>query len=412
MVLDYIFVILILGFFILVNRRIGLSYLNPSVFLLFVWLAFYFMHWMIGQGMFISLDSIIVVLCLLLSFNIGEIIYLFASRGSLHYIWELKGDRLTQKRMRWFLVVSILVSLLFSLLYAYIFLQYFGGISYYLASDVRSAVVDLSVPIWVRLPLLFSYSLLLISAVYYFQYNIKRYMLLSTLPILIMGIVQNGRAGILMVVVIIFMAIILRETVKEKRNVKRTLVKYGIGIVIIGFAIFVGGAMFRYRNMETDGNAFFIDSFSSYLLGGISAFDTYIHQTDVLDTGYGRYSFSALYDLLGLAKNEYGVYTEYLVYDAEGSTTNIYTAFRQMIDDFGKLGSVVYMCVLGFIGGREWSRARYGDNLAIPFMLLFYMYLFHTPLLAVTVHNSILFSFVVPSVFLVFFSKKVFRWKS
>lgn len=411
MVLDHIFVISLLGFFILVNRRIGLSYLNPSVFLLFVWLAFYLMHWMIGQGMFISLDSIAVVLWLLLSFNIGEIIYLYASTGSVHYIWELKGDRLTRKRMKWFLVISIMVSLLFSLLYARIFLQYFGGISAYLTSDVRSAVVDIPVPIWVRLPLLFSYSLLLISAVYYYKFDIKRYMLLSSLPILIMGVVQNGRAGILMVVVIIFMAIILRDTIKEKKNVKRTLVKYGIGVATIGFVIFVGGAMFRYRNMETYGHTFFLDSFRSYLLGGISAFDTYIHQTDILDMGYGRYSFSALYDLLGLAKNEYGVYTEYLVYDAEGSTTNIYTAFRQMIDDFGKFGSAVYMCVLGFIGGREWSRARYGDNLAIAFMLLFYMYLFHTPLLAVTVHNSILFSFVVPSAFLVFFSKKKYLWK-
>ena len=409
--LVHIFIVFTLGIILLINRRFGLTFLNPSIFLLCVWFFFYLAHWIIGKGMFISIESIIVVIWMLLSFNIGELIYLAFSKDKVNAIRVLKEDSITQKKIRRIIIVFSIISLLFSLLYARIFLQSLGGFVAYMAADIRSATLEIAVPLWVRIPLLFSYSLLLVSAVYYYNYGEVKYMLISALPILIMSIVQNGRAGTLMVVVIIFMAIILCAIVKEHRSNKKTLIKYGTYIAIVGFVIFIGGALLRYRNAEVDDNSFFLDSFKSYLLGGISAFDTYIHKPDTPGLGYGRYSFSSLYGLLGIAVNEVGVYTNYLEFNSEGSTTNIFTALRQMIDDFGFIGASIYMLALGFIGGKEWSRAKRGDHLALSFMLLFYMYLFHTPLLAVTVHNSILFSFFVPAILLKQFSKRIYLWK-
>lgn len=388
-----------------------MSFLNPSLFLLSVWFFFYCTHWLLGEGMFISFESLMVVVWFLISFNIGELCYLFFSKSKLQYIWLIKDDICTLRKLKKFILYFSLVSLLFSLLYARIFIQYFGGITSYLLADVRSAVVDIPIPIWIRIPLLFSYTLLLISAVYYYKCDDIKYMLISSIPILIMSVAQSGRAGLLMVVVILFMAVIVREIINERKNEKKTFVKYGIYICLVGFIIFIGGAILRFRNMEIDSNSFFINSFKSYLLGSLSAFDVYIHNPDTPDIGYGRYSFSSLYGLLGIAQNEYGVYTNYLVYDIYGSTTNIFTAFRQMIDDFGILGAAIYMFVLGFLGGREFLRTKHGDHIAISFMLLFYMYLFHTPLLGVTVHNSILFSFFIPSLLLVPFCKKRFLWK-
>lgn len=410
--LEHIFIVFTLSILLLVNRKFGLSFLNPSLFLLSVWLFFYLAHWIIGQGLFISIESIIVVILMLISFNIGELIYLAVSKDRVNAIRVLKDDWITQKIIKRIIIVFSIISLLFSLLYARIFLQYLGGFAAYMVADIRSEVLDIAVPLWVRIPLLFSYSLLLISAIYYYKYDEIKYMLISALPILIMSIVQNGRAGTLMVVVIFFMAIIVRAIVKEHRSKKKTLVKYGTYIAIVGFVIFIGGALLRFRNAEIDGNSFFLDSFKSYLLGGVSAFDTYIHKPDTPSLGYGRYSFSSLYGLLGIAINEVGVYTNYLVFNSEGATTNIFTALRQMIDDFGFIGASVFMLILGFIGGKEWSKAKRGDHLALSFMLLFYMYLFHTPLLAVTVHNSILFSFFVPAILLKQFSKRVYLWKN
>ena len=361
--------------------------------------------------MFISFKSILIVIWLLFSFNIGELFYISEKKGICSNVWALKDDTQTKKTIRKFILLFSFVAIIFSILYARIIIQSVGGFASYLLVDVRAATFETIVPLWIRIPLLFSYSLVLISAIYYYSFGEIKLMLLSTMPILISGLAQNGRAGMLMVVVIIFMAIIVRSIIKEKKNKKKTLIKYGLYLAIVGTFIFIGGAILRFRNMETEGSSFFIDSLKSYLLGGISAFDTYIHNPDTSGLGYGRYSFSALYGLLGIATNEVGVYTNYLTFDVDGDTTNIFTAFRQMIDDFGIIGASVYMFVLGFIGGKEWSKAKYGDQLAISFMLLFYMFLFHTPLLAVTVHNSILFSFVVPSIILKYFSKRIPIWK-
>lgn len=406
MFLEHFFIVFVLSLLVLINRRFGMSFLNPSLFLLLVWLMFYFLHWIIGEGMFISFDSIIIVICFLIAFNIGEIVYLYASKDRVKSVWVLKDSHGNEKKLRRFILYFSIISLIFSLLYARLFLQHLGGFAAYLMADIRSEALNITVPFWIRIPLLFSYSLLQVSAVYYYKFGQIKYMLICTLPILIMSIVQNGRAGVLMVVVIVFMAIIVRSIIKERKNKKKVLIKYGSYLAIVGFIVFIGGALLRYRNSQTEGS-FFLDSFRSYLLGGVSAFDTYIHKPDTSSLGYGRYSFSALYDLLGIAKNEVGVYTNYLVFNSNGDTTNIFTAFRQMIDDFGELAASLYLFVLGFIGGKFWSRIKRGDQLAISFMLLFYMYLFHTPLLAVTVHNSILFSFFVPTFLLLPFSKKI-----
>ena len=407
MFLQHLYIVFMLLILMFANKRMGLSLLNPSLFLISIWFFFYIVHWLIGDGMFISFKSTTVALWLLFSFNFGELYCISETKGSISSIRIIKGDPETKKKMRKFIFVFSLVAFVFAILYSRIIIQSIGGISAYLIADVRAETFDISVPLWIRIPLLFSYSLVLISAIYYYNYGELKLMVLSSLPILVSGLAQNGRAGTLMVVVIFFMAIILRAVIKEKKDKNKTLIRYGLYIAIVGAFVFIGGALFRYRNMETEGGSFFLDSFKAYLLGGISAFDTYLHNPDTPGLGFGRYSFSSLYALLGIAKNEVGVYTNYLVFNVDGDTTNIFTAFRQMIDDFGLLGASIYMFLLGVLGGKEWLRAKHGDNFSISFMLLFYMFLFHTPLLAVTVHNSILFSFIVPSILLRPYSQRI-----
>lgn len=408
---EHFFVIVVLLFLVLINRKFGLSLLSPSIFLIFIWLVFYSLHLIIGDGMFISYLSIMYILLYIISFNIGELLFILISKNKVNSIFKLKKDNNTKIKLERIILISSLFSLVASLLYARCFVNHFGSIASYLVADIRHSMVNIYIPFWIRIPLLFSYSVLLISIVYYYVHNETKYMVISIIPILIMSVVQNGRAGILMIIVMIVIALLLKNILKVKRNNYKIIIKYGIYLITFGLVIFIGGAIFRYRNMETTSINFFINSFRSYLLGGMSAFDTYIHNPITQSTGFGKYSFSALYDLLGIANNEFGVYTKYLPFNVDGDTTNIFTAFRQMIDDFGKTGAALYMFILGIVARNSWIRIISGDDLAIAFIVLFYMYLFHIPLLAVTVHNSILFSFIIPVISLIPFSKKIYIWK-
>ena len=139
-------------------------------------------------------------------------------------------------------------------------------------------------------------------------------------------------------------------------------------------------------------------SFKAYLFGGIAAFTTYLNQGLAEDLGWGRFSFSSLYELLGIHKNEVGVYTDYLRVSEinVNETTNIFTAFRQFMDDFGIIGTVFFMMFLGAISHIFFQKATRGDMSSIAFMIVFYTFLFHTPLLSITVHNSVLISAILP----------------
>ena len=372
-----------------------------------VWLSFYILHATIGEGMFISYLSTTYVIFFLFAFNIGELLslYLYSSVDKMT-IYTLKNDISTQKKIRGYIIAGTIISLIASIIYFIIFVNYLGGWAAWLASDVRAEMGNVSVPIYVRIPGLISYSVTIIASIYYFVFGEKKLMLIATLPALVGGIAQNGRAGFLMMIVIVFLSFLLKEFLIKKRGFCKKDLRYLLLFAIAGATFFVGGAALRLRNAEIEGNSVLFSSFADYLLGGISAFDGFLRNPDTTELGYGKYNFSSLYDLLGIAKNEIGVYTNYLVFREDGATTNIFSIMRPILDDFGRYGGMLYMMIIGYIGGNRFLKAKKGDLLAMSFMILFYTYLFHSPLLPITVHTSILMSFICPAIFLNYFSIK------
>ncbi|GAA1758146.1 hypothetical protein GCM10009795_000640 [Nocardioides hankookensis] len=63
----------------------------------------------------------------------------------------------------------------------------------------------------------------------------------------------------------------------------------------------------------------------------------------------GYYTFMGIYDNLGIEPRTVGGYSDY-VYLTVNEPGNIYTAFRGMVLDFGRLGTGVVMLCIGFIG--------------------------------------------------------------
>lgn len=391
-----------------VNKQYSHSLLEPFMFFYTIWLLFYIMHWLIGEGMFISFHSVIIIVSMLLFFNLGCLLGKGKNWKS-STVYRLKKDNMTVRKLKKMILVFSTISIIFAIYYLYIYISYFGGFVPYMASDIRAHVTDIPIPLYVRIPLLFSYSLALMSAVFYINYGNLKIIFYASCPIFIAGIAQNGRAGFLMIIFIMFITIILKKSFEKNMNsfqIRHILMRYGVVIAIVGGGFFLIGAAFRYRNANVEDNSFFLYSLKSYLLGGMSAFDIYLQKLDTINCGLGKYNFSSLYDLLGIAKNEYGVYTQYLIYNSDGATTNIFTLFRSLIDDFGLIGGYLFMIVIGILSEKMYVRLIKHDDVALPFMILFYTYLFHSPFLPITVHTSILFSFFIPSIILKRLTKK------
>lgn len=66
---------------------------------------------------------------------------------------------------------------------------------------------------------------------------------------------------------------------------------------------------------------------------------------------YGTMTFMGIANAIGLAERKIGLYRDFVYYGRLDKTmrSNVYTLFRLLIDDFGMIGALVFMFILGFV---------------------------------------------------------------
>lgn len=412
-----IFILLVAGIFLL-RKSFSQYYFSPTGFLCITWMTFVFLMLIFAQDYYFTLQSSFYFFIFIFFFFLGEAAQHFISRKRKI---EKKSFAITpgfKRNFEWGLIIMGIVSLIGSVLYLFAFASYFGGVSQLLTAGwaIRGALIDgeIVVPVYIKLLLFPGYSNVIIALMYYVIFaKFRWYLVLPFIALFIMGSAQAGRAGFMLILFELYISVLFAIFYKNYLNQKMVksetdLIKKSFILIFVVFTVFVGGDMLRTQNFSF--NVQSAEVFRQYLFGGMSAFSTYLDRRELseISYGYGRYSFSALYDMLGIAKNEFGVYTEYLRISAKDYTltTNIFTAFRQFMDDFGFGGTCVLMLVFGMIANYYYNYAVKGNVKAIAVSIVLYTILFHTPLLTVTVHNSILLTLVLPNLLLSFFSIK------
>lgn len=66
---------------------------------------------------------------------------------------------------------------------------------------------------------------------------------------------------------------------------------------------------------------------------------------------YGTMTFMGIANAIGLAERKIGLYRDFVYFGRLDKTmrSNVYTLFRLLIDDFGMIGALVFMFILGFV---------------------------------------------------------------
>lgn len=106
------------------------------------------------------------------------------------------------------------------------------------------------------------------------------------------------------------------------------------------------------RLHSVDDVLYAFDRLRIYFIGHMPVFGhwlthLYPHQTRYL---WGVESFSGLAQLLGVHERQVGLYET----TADFTSSNIYTALRPLLEDFGLAGGVVFLLVFAAIGGWGW----------------------------------------------------------
>jgi oligosaccharide repeat unit polymerase len=229
----------------------------------------------------------------------------------------------------------------------------------------------------------------------------------SLIPIIILGLAQSGRAGLIYSILTVLIGVYINFLVRNKANIKFLLL-YVIILSVFILLIFILGRIHRYGlNFDLNTLLDSVNSITSYTFGGISGFANYIDlKMYESNLTFGSYAFSGLYQFLGLSIQEPGLYNEYVSIDQSGNITNLYTGFRPFIDDFGFIGAFSFFSFFGFLSNIFYSKFMAGYLEFLGPLIWIYLWIMLLPFVTITIFNSYLAALFLPFILIKFCLKK------
>ena len=373
-----------------------------------VWVTVLVAHPIIAPGFKFSYQAGIAIDLLILAFFIGEFAVLGIDRpmavdGGIRIhpkVWHAENFRIWLNRS---IIALIGISFVGSLIYFYRFYLHFGSLGQLLTAGwaVRGALAsgEIAVPLGVRIPALLAFSALNLSLCYWILFQFRWYLLLPVISMTIMGIAQAGRAATLMMLIMIFVAQYWKDKYQGKKAVGSRFLRRSILFALLILIVFVLGQSYRDQAVDMmsmiEGHT---GVYQAYLMGAISGFSEFwLRYSSGDDLKYGQYMFSALVQLLGISNLPLGYYDEYLgISWLNDAAVNIYTLFRNVVDDYGFSGALVFMFLLGMIFALVYRGACRGNVALLSVAIMAYTMIVYSIFAPLTQHNTILLSFAVP----------------
>lgn len=121
---------------------------------------------------------------------------------------------------------------------------------------------------------------------------------------------------------------------------------------LVGFFVILFSSMvFRTGEVSERTIIDISEKFFTYALGHFHCFDIWFTSYEPANYTYGTKTLMGISNLLGLEERGQGIYAEYMQVGKNGyhGISNVFTAFRPLIEDFGEAGSYAIMFILGFL---------------------------------------------------------------
>lgn len=388
-----------------------LHFASPTIILAGSWAFVFGLQSIFADDMASSFFATVAIFTITLSFALGElsaVSFLKSKNRNLLQIKNLNSLRtnflINEDRFKK-VVLSLGIFGVFGAIYyaAALGLLRAGSFSelLFLPGEARAAIFagDLQIPLLSRIGFVLAYSGVVLALSYYYLFTWRWWLILPMISVLLLGLSQAGRAGTIIVILQTILVVYLKNLLVLRRGYLVSAVKGILLPVVLLLLVFVGGQFLREGLSSTEGEdisrVFY--SLRSYLFGGVSAFSSWFdYGFDWSMPTFGRYSFSSLFDALGIFPQAPGIYDEYFSIASNGEISNIFTAYRSFIDDFTFFGACLFYGAAGFFISLIINKLACGRvyfiSLAIPFL----SWLMFSPLASLTYFNSFLISCFFP----------------
>jgi oligosaccharide repeat unit polymerase len=201
------------------------------------------------------------------------------------------------------------------------------------------------------------------------------------LPSLFVLFTQNTKAAFTGSVLLFICSFITAKFQKSGSFYRVGLKRLRVIIMLAAVFLLLNYVSFFLREGDLSWDLFWAinNKVLNYTLGQIPAFNHWLSNSFVLyPKTFGLKTFYSVTDSLGLMKRVPGIYTEKLV--TAHLSTNVYTAFRPLIEDFSSIGAIVVMFFTGILSGFCFGRIKAGTArcLDIAFITAMYFYIFYS----------------------------------
>jgi oligosaccharide repeat unit polymerase len=277
-----------------------------------------------------------------------------------------------------------------------------------IAYNRYSSSIDSS--IWITLLFSFSYTATLCGG-YLYLYSETRFRkilcYISFLPMVFNVAFTNTKSGIIACIFLFAIGYMVSYlTIYHKAIPLKH--KYIIAGIVILFSIFIllGIVMcIRIGDFSKDTIEIVKRKFITYAFGSVQAFDIwyseYFYQPDF---SLGAKTFMGPFALLGLYEREQGVYG-----NVGNIPSNVFTAYRGIILDYGSFGGIVFVFLAGILGGASHANIKRGSK-SMSLKLIYsstLFFLLHSMFGSPWVYTSFWLVFVVFFLFIAISENKI-----
>lgn len=228
----------------------------------------------------------------------------------------------------------------------------------------------------------------------------RRLALVPFIPVLGVLAILTTKATLL-ISVSFWVGGLLSASVLQRRQVNDIMSSRGIVRLLVAgvgaLGLLVGSSMARYGWSGWDHALQIVDRLWLYAFGQLGGLSRWIEESAwrVPEPAWGSRTVAGLFDALGLADREQGIYQVFVEVSPTRST-NIFTFHRGLIEDFTIPGAILLLFVVGMVAGRAFARLRRGRAGGLGVMILFYAFTLWSFVASLLNYNSL----VLVSVFL------------
>lgn len=421
--MDVILPIFILGFVAICVANFYRSILHPSVFICSITFVVLSAPVLFASEFYSSTMAVSFVIACIFFFVLGGFVSTYLEeRKRFGRVFQeslvgVVGLKISSRTIEW-----ILVGATFAAVLAALYVLQGRGLGALQISSVE-ALADMSstiaqeryadetaAPLISRIFLMIGYCGASIGGFVYKALKRRKWLaFFPILGVLMLSIVTTARAPVIYAGILWWSSYLACEVFQGKRRVRldaRKILMGGLGVFLL-IAFFVILQALRGGRVEYEIMISQLDRMRIWFFGYLGGFSVWFDSSyfSGISPAMGLYTFAGIFDLLGLGDRRLGIFDEFISI-GDGYSTNIYTAYRSLIVDFGLLGTLSIFGVLGYLMNSVYMKVLRGRVKWSVLLNAFYCCVLWAHVTSFLAYNLLIFTFLVNFLFLSFVDRR------